>query len=403
MKTKYSIITGVILFVSIGLFSSCEKLKKTKEDGSENLKSKVVKNFASIVESNYSDALNDALDLEIAINEFIISPSETSHEAVKNAWIYSRESYGQTETFRFMNGPIDDENGPEGNLNAWPLDEGYIDYVYDGITHTIVNNGLIADLNWDITASNLRNSNESGGETNISIGYHAIEFLLWGQDLNYNMTTHTTDYSQAGNRSYTDFVDDPLAERRKTYLKIAMEILIEDLSYLVDAWKDGGWGRTALLGKDTDQAITEIMTGLAMLSKGELAGERMFVALDNQDQEDEHSCFSDNTHRDIYNNALGIKNVYFGNYKLVNGASIKDLIHDLDEETEESLSAHFNTTWETIEGVDQAAPFDGQLVQESVTGTGPIMTAVLNLQLQGDLIVEAANKLGLTVSADLFE
>ncbi len=268
METKKSIIILGTILSSIVVFSSCEKTKKIKDADNQNLKSKVVKNFVKIVEANYKDALEDAIQLNEAIIEFVTLPSQTSHDAAKTAWIHSRESYGQTETFRFMNGPIDDENGPEGNLNAWPLDEGYIDYVFDGVTHTIVNNGLIADLNFDITAPNLRNSNESGGETNISIGYHAIEFLLWGQDLNHNMTTHTTDYSQSGNRTYTDYVDDPLAKRRKTYLKIVMEILIEDLTYLVDAWKEGGWGASALLGKDSDQAITEIMTGMAMLSKG---------------------------------------------------------------------------------------------------------------------------------------
>ena len=59
-------------------------------------------------------------------------------------------------------------------------------------------------------------------------------------------------------------------------------------------------------------SLRDILTGLGVLSKSELSGERMFVAYDNQDQEDEHSCFSDNTHRDITNNARGIYNVWTG-------------------------------------------------------------------------------------------
>ena len=395
MNFNVLISTSVLL-----VFISCSKDKIDKE---LNMKEEVVINFANIAEANYSDALQDAKDLQSVILRFTSNPTTTTHELAKYAWLNSRESYGQTETFRFMNGPIDNQNGPEGNLNAWPLDEAYIDYVYDSSTHSYVNNGLISDSSFVISSENLRDANEKGGETNISIGYHAIEFLLWGQDLNYDSNTHTTSYSYSGQRTYKDFSEKPLAERRKKYLIATTELLVEDLKYLVDAWSKNGWGRTAFTTKDTDKAIADIMTGMAMLSKGELAGERMFVAIDNKDQEDEHSCFSDNTHRDIYTNALGIKNVYFGNYKDIIGSSIKDLLENTDTQFEALLTEHFNETWKTIENVDKNAPFDKQLLNENVTGNGPIMTAVSALQKQGDLIVQAGKKMSLTVTADLEE
>jgi putative iron-regulated protein len=303
-----------------------------------------------------------------------------------------------------MNGPIDNTNGPEGNLNAWPLDEAYVDYMYDVATHSKVNNGLIADSTFEINTTNLRSVNEDGGETYISIGYHALEFLLWGQDLNYDPVSNSSNnFDAAGQRTYSDYLTERFADRRKKYLNVTAQILVDDLTYLVNAWKKDAWGETAFLSKSPDQALTEIMTGMAMLSKGELAGERMFVAVNNRDQEDEHSCFSDNTHRDIYTNALGIKNVYLGSYGSILGASIQDLLKNQNKELEEKLSAQFNSTWETIEAVNTHAPFDAQLLEETVTGSGVIMTAVLALQKQGDRLVEAAAELGLKRSADLEE
>ena len=59
------------------------------------------------------------------------------------------------------------------------------------------------------------------------------------------------------------------------------------------------------------------MTGLGSLSYGELAGERMKLGLMIHDPEEEHDCFSDNTHASHFFDALGIRNVYLGTYRRV--------------------------------------------------------------------------------------
>ncbi|MGK4567384.1 imelysin family protein [Flavobacterium sp. 3HN19-14] len=68
-----------------------------------------------------------------------------------------------------------------------------------------------------------------------------------------------------------------------------------------------------------NEALTNIYTGIATLAAAELAVERMDVALGNANQEDEHSCFSDNTHRDIALNLQGVINVYQGKYGTIDG------------------------------------------------------------------------------------
>ena len=386
---------------SIGISSCSKDESDSKQDEINDLKTELITNFSNIAYANYKDAYDDAVELNNSLIAFTDNPTAATHQDAKDAWLHSRESYGQTEAFRFMNGPIDDDNGPEGALNAWPLDENYMDYVYNPITHEIIREGLINDESFDITLANLNSKNEDGGEKNISIGYHAIEFLLWGQDLNASMSG--PDFSLSGQRDYTDFTTDEDAERRKIYLKLVGDQLLEDLQYVTTAWAPAAWGRENFESLEDDKAIEAILTGMGKLSKGELAGERMFVALSNKDQEDEHSCFSDNTHRDIYNNALGIRNIYYGTYGSVSGASIEDLVSAQDSDLAAELTALFETTWTKIKAVDAAKPFDKQLTLESVGGSGPIMSAVLSLQEQGDKIAEAGDALGLNVVADLEE
>ncbi len=356
-------------------------------------KQEVVDNYAEIVYASYEDSHTAAVDMQSALETFVADPTAETHQAAKDAWLAAREPYGQTEAYRFYGGPIDDEDGPEGLLNAWPLDEAYIDYVDGAADSGIVNN--VVDYP-EITAELLESLNEVGSEKNISIGYHAIEFLLWGQDLSAD---------GSGDRSYSDFVDAPNADRRGEYLLVTGELLLVHLESLLEEWKpDADNYRAAFVGQDPDVSLQQIMTGMGVLSKSELAGERMFVAYDNQDQEDEHSCFSDNTHRDIILNAQGINNVYNGSYtridgSVVSGASLAELVALVDSELATAMSGVADTALASTEAIH--VPFDQAI---SVADHRPsVIDSVFALQDQGDKITELSSALGLEVSTDLPE
>lgn len=389
--------------VMVILFSACSK-KKIK-----TLKDDVVSNYATIVYASYEDSYNEAVELKTALENLVNSPSQATLDAAKTAWKDAREPYGQTEAYRFYDGPIDDSDGPEGNLNAWPLDENYIDYVTDA-SGTVTASGIIHNTTTypTITEAALSGANEQGSEKNISIGYHAIEFLLWGQDY----TDVNQNVGEGGSRPFTDYSTDSMATRRGQYLLVCADLLIADLSSLKTEWADGGAYRTSLLALDTDEAITKILTGAGILSKSELAGERMFVALEanaaDNPQEDEHSCFADNTHRDIITNAQGINNVLSGTYTNVSGTvvgnadhSILKLVELVDETAATDLSTAMATALTNAKAIP--TPFDKYVTEESVSDNGPILQSIQALQAQGDQIAAAATALGLTISTDLPE
>lgn len=366
-------------------------------------KQEIKETYAKIVFASYEDSYNEAVELKNAIYSFVANPTQSGLEAAKQAWLDAREPYLQTEAYRFSNGPIDDTDGPEGLLNAWPLDESYIDYVTGDANAGIVNNTNDYPT---IDAALLESLNEAGGEENISVGYHAIEFLLWGQD------DPNTALQTPGNRPYTDYLTTggtaANQDRRGQYLKLCADLLLEHLGQMKDAWDSNSSNnyRSTFLGLDNDQALKNILTGLGTLSKSELAGERMFVALDNQDQEDEHSCFSDNTHRDIIGDAIGIRNVLIGTYTRVNGTTVGGTsIYTLIDAIDQSLAIEVNDlSGQTISDVNAIpAPFDYALTQETTGGNGPIMTAITNLQAQGDKLTAVATALGISISTELPE
>ena len=361
------------------------------------LKAEAVNTYAEIVYASYEDSYSTAVDLQTAINEFVANPTEESQQAAKDAWLAAREPYGQTEAYRFYGGPIDDEDGPEGLLNAWPLDEAYIDYVDGNETAGIINN--LEDYP-EINAELLESLNEEGAEENISVGYHAIEFLLWGQDLSAD---------GSGERPYTDYVvgggTAANQERRAQYLTIVTDLLIQHLGEMKDAWApDGDNYRAEFVAQEPDAALQAILTGIGVLSKSELAGERMFTAYDNQDQEDEHSCFSDNTHRDIITNAQGIANVILGEYtrtdgSTVSGTSIVDVINAIDPALAEEIAAFAASSVAGTEAMP--VPFDQAIIEADQRPL--VLEAVYGLQDQGDKLAEGAAALGIVINTGLPE
>jgi putative iron-regulated protein len=376
-------------------FSAC---KDRDKDPNAELKEAVIAQFSNIAAANYDDAYTTAVTLQTALDALVATPTQTTFDAAKDAWLDAREAYGQTEAFRFSDGPIDDADGPEGLINAWPLDENYIDYV-DGQPTA----GIINDTTVTIDAATLTSLNEAGGERNIAIGYHAIEFLLWGQD------DADASLLTKGDRPYRDYVPGGTTanqDRRGLYLQVCADLLVAHLLELKNAWKSGSTTnyRATFESLENDEALRRIFTGIGVLCKSELAGERMFTALDNQSQEDEHSCFSDNTHRDIILNFQGIWNVYLGTYtrtngSTVSGSSLKDLAAEYDEALNDEIVTRLNTAMAQVNAI--TVPFDNALTQESVGGSGPIQRAVNTLQSLGDKFAEIAGKMDITISTAL--
>ncbi|MBA57092.1 MAG: peptidase [Pseudomonadales bacterium] len=377
----------------------------------------VVKTYGDIAYAVFSDSLITAEALQSKIDALVSKPSQAALDEARAAWKQARVPYQQSEVFRFGNGIVDDW---EGQLNAWPLDEGLIDYVASSNYHHEMGNvgataniiatpslklgGTTLDLT-DITPDLLASLNELGGsEANVATGYHAIEFLLWGQDLNGTKPG-------AGQRPYTDFVQgegctNGNCDRRVAYLKATTELLITDLKYMQEQWAPGQKNYRAELeaGKPED-ALTKALFGMGSLALGELAGERMKVALEANSTEDEHDCFSDNTHFSHFYDAKGIENIYYGTYQrsdgsVVKGDSIAQLVAAKNPELAKATDQQFKDTMGAMQAlVDKAEAkqpmkFDQMIAEGNQEGAELIQGAITGLVALTRKIEKVATELG---------
>ncbi|SIQ91639.1 imelysin family protein [Marinobacterium stanieri] len=373
--------------------------------------------YADIAEAVFADSLSAAKQLQQAINTLLDDPTDANLAAAREAWVAARVPYQQSEVYRFGNAIVDDW---EGKVNAWPLDEGLIDYV--DTTHY----GTESDFNGWYSANIIANPELNiggksvdastidkallaetlheidGVEANVATGYHAIEFLLWGQDLNGTN-------KGAGNRPASDFDADNCSngncERRRDYLKAATELLIDDLTEMADAWKTGGEARQQLMAKGELGGLATITTGMGSLSYGELAGERTKLGLMLHDPEEEHDCFSDNTHWSHYYDALGIRNAYLGEYSRIDGSqvtgpSLSDLAKAADPALDQKMRDHLNATQAAaqamVDAAKQGETFDVLIAAGNTEGNAKVQAFVDALTEQTQVLEEVMATLGIS-------
>ena len=403
--------------------------------------------YTDMAHASYKDSLETAKTLQTAVNTYVDMPNEANLKIAREAYKAARQPYSQTEVFRFDEGfvsandkrEIANVDGWEGQVNAWPLDEALIDYVddsYEGEYNSkdnIINSDSISvgSLKQDtttITPELLADMNEIGGsEANVTTGYHAIEFLLWGQD-----TNGVTE--GAGNRPASDYVtaagkctsgdtvneDATICERRGDYLKAATQLLVNDLTAMEAQWQPESENtlRSDILARKDGNALRHIMYQMGSLALGELASQRMQVAFVTGSTEDEHECFSDLTHLSYANNALGIQNLFKGSYKTIDGKSVggyglKQYLVDTDhKEAADKLAADFAQVENAFNvivtkaekdniRIDQMIATAGQVSKQGISAEeqnirrGWIEAGITSLQQLTDSLENAAKAVGI--------
>ncbi|GLK66726.1 imelysin family protein [Hansschlegelia plantiphila] len=380
----------------------------------------VAKTYADIAQAMYGDAVTTAKTLQGKVDAFLADPTDATLKDAREAWKAARVPYQQTEGYRFGNKTVDDL---EGTVNAWPLDEGLIDYVDDKYGKTsdenpyytlnVIANPKIKIGRKTIDASKidkklLESLNEAGEvESNVAIGYHAIEFLLWGQDLNGTGPG-------AGNRPATDYVKGDgcthgNCDRRSAYLKVATDLLVDDLTDMEKLWEPKGKARTALLKRKGAGALAPIFTGLGSLSYGELGGERMKLGLILHDPEEEHDCFSDNTFNSHYYDIVGMTEIWAGKYTRLDGTVVEgpspktyaeakspDEAKKLDDLFADTLAKAqvMKTRGETVEAYDQ------MIGEGNADGNKVVQDVIDGLVAQTHGIEAVVAKLGVKITVE---
>jgi putative iron-regulated protein len=381
-------------------------------------KAAVIEHYADAGAAIYADALSGAQKLQDAVDGLLVHPTPQTLDQARAAWRQARVPYLQSEAYRFANAVVDEW---EPKVNAWPVDEGLIDYVAPAYGTSSDQNpfyaaNVIANRHLDIGGEAIdatiidkpllrRLQQAEGVQTNVATGYHAIEFLLWGQDL------HGVGPG-AGERPAGDYDLEACAhagcDRRAAYLRTATALLVDDLAEMAADWKPGGKARAELQRKGPDGGLAEIVTGMGALSFGEMAGERMKLGLMLHDPEEEQDCFSDNTQNSHFYDEAGIIAAWTGRYRrpdgsVVEGPGLRAYAMGVDPASARRLDQALEIARTRIAAIKQAADggrmaYDQMLAPGNAEGGRLIQDAMDGLALQTRAIEGVALALHLPVT-----
>jgi putative iron-regulated protein len=350
------------------------------QDARADTTRRAVEAYAVHVHSEYSSSREATEVMRAAIRAFCAAPTEPGLGRAREAWTAAREIYGRTEVFRFGNGPIDStRGGTETFINAWPVDEEYIEPADPDARRGIIRDSAKYPA---LGRAILRLHNQRGGETNVCTGWHAIEFMLWGRDLSE---------TGPGARPAGDFVDanSPHAARRREYLLEITDMLCEDLARLEKAWAPDADNHRKRFVADAGRSMRSIVTGPSLLVGFEMTGERLAVPLETRDQEEEHSCFSDTTHIDYRANIRGIDAVLRGR----GGPGVIEVVTSVDGERAAKLDAALARALKAVD--EMPAPFDRAIRAADGSPERVKLKAALEaLEELGEEIARAGRALG---------
>ncbi|MFT6348558.1 MAG: putative iron-regulated protein [Psychromonas sp.] len=402
MLKKNLIITVMLTFsCSTAIAAFADKAEHRAASSTPVSEYQVKANYVKMAYAAYEDSLNSAIHLQSNIEKLLENPSEQQLLQTKDAYKLARIPYQQTEIMRWdtditITAGLDKDGGPasvdqwEGQVNAWPLDEQAIDYVQGNANAGIINKKNGPAINSDYLIA----QNGAGGEANVTTGFHAIEFLLWGQDLNGTN-------AGAGQRNVNDFQTDLSGkcsvnncDRRRAYLQAASQLLVADLQEMRDQWSATASTQQGTLAYNflaSDDAIRYILFAMKNMAIDELASARMNEGLEGLDPEQEHDCFSDLSHVAIYYNFQAIRNAFYGGYQntagqYVSGASLGDYIHQQSPAIFKQFDDQFNDIEENMKIVfDAGERINNPIRFDQIIGqaeTAPQRIAALNAVYQ---------------------
>jgi putative iron-regulated protein len=349
----------------------------------------VVHQYAVNLDASYKDAIKQAEALDTAIQAFVAAPSADGLVSCQTAWVTAHVWYGQSEYSRFYGGPIDQA---QGGMNEWPIDESFIDY-----TQQSPNGGMINDPTDypQINAQILATADEKGGTENLSTGFHAIEFLLWGE---------RPDPSKGpGTRPYTDYVDGGTAanqDRRRTFLSVVSTGLVGDLRAMEAQWTLGDKSTYASQTlANPAAALAKFFRGISQMAISELLYERLDDPYVSLDKKDEESCFSESTYQDLVANALGIEDAYTGHYQTLSGSVFQGpAISDLVKAKTPSLDAQLRQEFAAVRTAIGAIPppFDQAVLSPPMSAPRMAVGAAVDaFQPMQGLLDKAGQALGI--------
>jgi putative iron-regulated protein len=282
----------LILISSLIFLAACSPKNETSTDEELNkiqIDSSAFAAQVGIIAYTYlSDASQSVQTLDSQLASFMYHPNPMSQAEIQQSWRLAYNSFLRSLIFSYL--PIQDPPDWQSQrigyshllaqLDSWPIEGGYIDYI-QGYPFS----GIVNDLTLDIDEDSIRSQHGFTDPSNASLGYHALEFMLWGNDgkrsaRDFFPQENTAPIPINDDVVTTQFLDDSSKEslegsahgniliqteapeiklqnhnRRRQYTQLLIELLQKDLHRIQRRWEPSS-GYYAQLLQQSDSKKT---------------------------------------------------------------------------------------------------------------------------------------------------
>ena len=297
---------------------------------------------------------SNLMGLGLLIDDFLASPNTETMTAARIAWLNAHSSYELTALHRYFARLV----LPEGEslalfqmqyrLNHWPILPGYIDYV-DGYPDS----GIVHDINVTMDRPGLQEQHGAFDLAEAALGFHVLEFLLWGENKEMGRLRPASDYDSSSVLSALQqengFALSQLSNnRRREYLRIVSQALIDDFHSLQQLWANGvAPFREKLISLQSTEILSLLVeAATTMLTEGMLVSS-LYPLLNGDYSDSIQSPYSHSTQNAISAQLFGVERLLLET-RTESGATLDSILVKLSVDFEELFYQNFDASKECL-------------------------------------------------------
>lgn len=258
----------------------------------------IVKAYVNQIDRDFSELGNSLQALVASTNELLQSPSETSLSAAQDSWSSANTLYEQTAVHRYFSYQTTPEQESlklfqlQYQMNQWPILAGYIDSV-NGYTDS----GIVHDINVELSAQTLRQQHGLFDITEATLGFHVIEYLLWGEP-NSSSQRLARDFERiemltAEQEENGLQVSQLSNNRRRELLNLTTSLLVEDFESSELLWREAlAKMKTIIEDINSEALLSLLLDSTSSMLTEELLTKSLYPMLNNDFESSLQSPYS---------------------------------------------------------------------------------------------------------------
>lgn len=204
----------------------------------EHASAKATRDFWDIGQQSLINSEQASRSLATQVEAFLSAPNDSSLAQVQQEWRNSHQQWQQHSLWPLLAS----KNGKQFaelkqryfEIEARDLEPGYLDAVQD-----YPHSGIVNDISIPLNSESLRHQHGLTDNSEVSLGFHAMELLLWGDQgqrkfNDYQVVTSLDDEQIAAGFMLTDLSNN----RRRQLLRLTSQLLADDIQRLRQDWQN---------------------------------------------------------------------------------------------------------------------------------------------------------------------